>query len=216
MNERTMGLTPPRVMTIAGIDSSGGAGIAADLHTFAACGVHGCFAVTAVTVQNSLGVSGVHPIPAATMAAQIESVVTDIGLDVVKTGMLANVSIIEAISAVCDRFACSSGSTCTTVRPGTNRPGGFMASDRGTCWSRAAATCGRTCTAASTCYTTGTRSANYQARWGARRWISCAIRRLRTWEPQMDRTQSRTVGILIFDDVEVLFAPHTWPATTRG
>jgi hydroxymethylpyrimidine/phosphomethylpyrimidine kinase len=104
MNERTMGVAPPRVMTIAGTDSSGGAGIAADLRTFAACGVHGCFAVTTVTVQNSLGVSGVHPIPAATVAAQIESVVTDIGLDVVKTGMLANASIIEAITAVCDRF----------------------------------------------------------------------------------------------------------------
>lgn len=104
MNERTMGITPPRVMTIAGTDSSGGAGLAADLRTFAACGVHGCFAVTAVTVQNSLGVSGVHPIPAATVAAQIESVVTDIGLDVVKTGMLANDAIIEAIVAVCDRF----------------------------------------------------------------------------------------------------------------
>ena len=56
MNERTVGATPPRVMTIAGTDSSGGAGIAADLRTFAACGVHGCFGVTAVTVQNSLGV----------------------------------------------------------------------------------------------------------------------------------------------------------------
>ena len=65
MNERTMGVTPPRVMTIAGTDSSGGAGIVAELRTFAACGVHGCFAVTAVTtvtVQNALGVSGVHPI----------------------------------------------------------------------------------------------------------------------------------------------------------
>ena len=86
MNERSMGVTPPRVMTIAGTDSSGGAGIAADLRTFAACGVHGCFAVTAVTVQNSLGVSGVHPIPSASVAAQVESVVTDIGLDAVKTG----------------------------------------------------------------------------------------------------------------------------------
>jgi hydroxymethylpyrimidine/phosphomethylpyrimidine kinase len=104
MNERTMGVTPPRVMTIAGTDSSGGAGIAADLRTFAACGVHGCFAVTAVTVQNSLGVSGVHPIPSASVAAQVESVVTDIGLDAVKTGLLANASIIEAVAAVCDRF----------------------------------------------------------------------------------------------------------------
>ena len=58
MNERTIGVTPPRAMTIAGTDSSGGDGFAADPRTFAACGVHGCFAVTAVTVQNSLGVSG--------------------------------------------------------------------------------------------------------------------------------------------------------------
>ncbi len=61
--------------------------------------MHGCFAL-----EDSLGVSGVHPIPAATVAAQIEPVVTDIGLDVVKTGMLANAYIIEAITAVCDRF----------------------------------------------------------------------------------------------------------------
>ena len=96
-------------MTIAGTDSSGGAGIAADVRTFAACGVHGCFAVTAVTVQNSLGVSGVHPIPAEMLAAQIESIVTDIGLDAVKTGMLANAAIIEAIMAVCDRFGIGGG-----------------------------------------------------------------------------------------------------------
>ena len=110
-----MGVTPPRVMTIAGTDSSGGAGIAADLRTFAACGVHGCFAVTAVTVQNSLGVSGVHPIPAEMLAAQIESIVTDIGLDAVKTGMLANAAIIEAIMAVCDRFGIGGGGPIALV-----------------------------------------------------------------------------------------------------
>jgi len=104
MDERTVGVPPPRVLTIAGTDSGGGAGIAADLRTFAACGVHGCIAVTAVTVQNSLGVTGVHPMPAETVAAQIESVATDIGLDAVKTGMLANSAIIDAIVAACDRF----------------------------------------------------------------------------------------------------------------
>jgi len=104
MGEPTVGLTPPCVMTIAGTDSGGGAGIAADLRTFAACGVHGCIAVTAVTVQNSMGVTGVYLIPPETVAAQIESVATDIRLDVVKTGMLANSSIIEAIVATCDRF----------------------------------------------------------------------------------------------------------------
>ena len=76
-------------MTIAGTDSGGGAGVAADLRALAACGVHGCVAVTAVTVQNSVGVTGVHTLPPETVAAQIEAVATDIGLDAVKTGMLA-------------------------------------------------------------------------------------------------------------------------------
>ncbi len=103
MNEPTVGVTPPRVLTIAGTDSGGGAGVAADLRAFAACGVHACVAVTAVTVQNTLGVSGVHPIPPETVAAQIEAVATDIGLDGVKTGMLASAAIIEAVAAACDR-----------------------------------------------------------------------------------------------------------------
>ena len=103
MPEHTVGSTPPRVMTIAGTDSGGGAGVAADLRTFAACGVHGCVAVTAVTVQNSLAVTGVHTIPPETVAAQIETVAADIGLDAVKTGMLATTAIIEAIAAACDR-----------------------------------------------------------------------------------------------------------------
>lgn len=95
--------TPPRVLTIAGTDSGGGAGVAADLRTMAACGVHGCVAVTAVTVQNSLGVTGVHAVPPETVAAQIESVAADIGLDAVKTGMLACTAIIEAVVGACDR-----------------------------------------------------------------------------------------------------------------
>ena len=103
MGERTVGVTPPRVMTIAGTDSGGGAGVAADLRTLAACGVHGCVAVTAVTVQNSLGVTGVHTLPPETVAAQIEAVATDIGLDAVKTGMLATTPIIRAIAEACDR-----------------------------------------------------------------------------------------------------------------
>jgi hydroxymethylpyrimidine/phosphomethylpyrimidine kinase len=101
--ERTVGRTPPRVMTIAGTDSGGGAGIPADLRAFTACGVHGCVAVTAVTVQNSVGVTGVHTIPPEIVAAQIEAVATDIGLDAVKTGMLATAAIIEAIATACDR-----------------------------------------------------------------------------------------------------------------
>src|SRR3954451_7941507 len=94
---RALGTTPPRVMAIAGTDSGGGAGAAADLRTFAACGVHGCLAVTAVAVQNTVGVSGVHLVPPETVAAQIETVAADIGLDAVKTGMLATTEIIEAI-----------------------------------------------------------------------------------------------------------------------
>jgi hydroxymethylpyrimidine/phosphomethylpyrimidine kinase len=103
MAEPTVGTTPPTVMTIAGTDSGGGAGVVADLRAMAACGAHGCVAVTAVTVQNTLGVTGVHTIPPATVAAQIESVATDIALGAVKTGMLADTPIIEAIVGACDR-----------------------------------------------------------------------------------------------------------------
>jgi len=103
MGEPAVGVTPPRVMTIAGTDSGGGAGVAADLRAMTACGVHGCVAVTAVTVQNSLGVSGVHVLPPETVAAQIETVATDIGLDAVKTGMLASTAVIEAVVGACDR-----------------------------------------------------------------------------------------------------------------
>jgi hydroxymethylpyrimidine/phosphomethylpyrimidine kinase len=103
MAQPTVGTTPPTVMTIAGTDSGGGAGVAADLRAMAACGAHGCVAVTAVTVQNTLGVTGVHTIPPETVAAQIESVATDIALGAVKTGMLADTPIIEAIVDACDR-----------------------------------------------------------------------------------------------------------------
>lgn len=89
-------------MAIAGTDSGGGAGAAADLRALAACGVHACLAVTAVTVQNTVGVSGVHTLPPETVAAQIEVVAADIGLDAVKTGMLATTDIIMAIAQACD------------------------------------------------------------------------------------------------------------------
>ncbi|HET6259896.1 MAG TPA: bifunctional hydroxymethylpyrimidine kinase/phosphomethylpyrimidine kinase [Pseudonocardia sp.] len=118
MSERAVGVSPPRVMTIAGTDSGGGAGIPADLRAFAACGVHGCVAVTAVTVQNSVGVTGVHPIPPETVAAQIEAVASDIGLDAAKTGMLASRPIIEAIAGACDRVGIGgTGSTPLVVDP---------------------------------------------------------------------------------------------------
>ena len=98
-----MNTTPPRVLTIAGSDSGGGAGLQADLRTFFACGVHGMTAVTAVTVQNSLGVSGVSVIPPEVVAAQIETVADDIGVLAAKTGMLATAEIIEAVAKACDR-----------------------------------------------------------------------------------------------------------------
>ncbi len=89
---------PPTALTIAGSDSGGGAGLEADLKTFLACHVHGMAAVTAVTVQNSLGVTGYHEVPADVVTAQIESVHADIGVDAAKTGMLASVAIIEAVA----------------------------------------------------------------------------------------------------------------------
>jgi hydroxymethylpyrimidine/phosphomethylpyrimidine kinase len=84
-------------LTIAGSDSGGGAGIQADLKTFLACHVHGMSAITAVTVQNSLGVSGFYELPARAVAEQIESVASDIGVDAAKTGMLATADIIDAV-----------------------------------------------------------------------------------------------------------------------
>ena len=95
------GSTPLRVLTIAGTDSGGGAGIQADSRTMALCGVHACVAVAAVTVQNSVGVSGFHEIPPTIVADQVRSVVGDIGVGAAKTGMLASTAIIEAVTAVC-------------------------------------------------------------------------------------------------------------------
>jgi hydroxymethylpyrimidine/phosphomethylpyrimidine kinase len=92
------GQTPLRVMTIAGTDSGGGAGIQADLRTFAMLGVHGCVSVAAVTVQNSLGVKGFHEIPLDVITGQITVVAEDIGIQAAKTGMLASSDIIGAVS----------------------------------------------------------------------------------------------------------------------
>lgn len=88
----------PIALTIAGSDSGGGAGIQADLKTFLACRVHGMSAITAVTAQNSTGVAGIHELPAAAVAEQIDVVVSDIGVDATKTGMLANAEIIKAVA----------------------------------------------------------------------------------------------------------------------
>ncbi|HXH05802.1 MAG TPA: bifunctional hydroxymethylpyrimidine kinase/phosphomethylpyrimidine kinase, partial [Vicinamibacterales bacterium] len=86
-------------LTIAGSDSGGGAGIQADLRTFAAHRVFGTSAVTAVTAQNTLGVTAVHVVPADIVTAQIEAVAADFPLDAVKTGMLATAAIVEAVAA---------------------------------------------------------------------------------------------------------------------
>jgi hydroxymethylpyrimidine/phosphomethylpyrimidine kinase len=87
-----------RALTIAGSDSGGGAGIQADLKTFAARGVFGMSVLTALTAQNTIGVQGVFEIPPDFIELQIESVVGDLGVDAVKTGMLSSASIIEAVA----------------------------------------------------------------------------------------------------------------------
>lgn len=86
-------------LTIAGSDSSGGAGIQADLKTFAALGVYGASAITAVTAQNTIGVTAVLGLPADLVAAQIEAVAGDMQIDATKTGMLASAAIVEAVAA---------------------------------------------------------------------------------------------------------------------
>ncbi len=89
----------PVALTIAGSDSGGGAGIQADLKTFAAFGVHGTSAITAVTAQNTVTVSEIHEVPIRVIRAQIDAVVKDIGVQAAKTGMLASAEIIEAVAA---------------------------------------------------------------------------------------------------------------------
>jgi hydroxymethylpyrimidine/phosphomethylpyrimidine kinase len=98
---------PPTALTIAGSDSGGGAGVQADLKTFLACKVHGMSAITAVTVQNSLGVSGFYELPPKAVAEQIESVATDIGVDAAKTGMLASAPIMYAVASAVRRLQIS-------------------------------------------------------------------------------------------------------------
>lgn len=89
----------PTALTIAGSDSGAGAGIQADLKTFAAHGVYGTCAITALTAQNTIGVTGIHVVPDDFVTAQIEAVSGDLGCDAVKTGMLATSQIVEAVAA---------------------------------------------------------------------------------------------------------------------
>src|SRR4051812_31401906 len=92
----------PRLLSIAGSDSGGGAGIQADLKAFARCGVHGMTAITAITAQNTVGVDGVEPISPAMIVSQVRAVVKDIGVDAVKIGMLGSA---EAVRAVVEALA---------------------------------------------------------------------------------------------------------------
>lgn len=101
--------TPRTALTVAGSDSGGGAGIQADLRTFFACGVHGMTAVTAVTVQNSLGVDGFTEIPPDVVTAQMRTVAGDMGVDAAKTGMLATADIIRTVAATADDLGIGRG-----------------------------------------------------------------------------------------------------------
>ncbi|TCK00391.1 hydroxymethylpyrimidine/phosphomethylpyrimidine kinase [Nocardia alba] len=109
------GQTPVRALTIAGTDSGGGAGIQADSRTMALCGVHACVAVAAVTVQNTVGVSGFHEIPPRIVADQVRAVVRDIGIGAAKTGMLASTAIIEAVAGVCRELGIGRAGTIPLV-----------------------------------------------------------------------------------------------------
>lgn len=96
--------TTPVALSIAGSDSGGGAGIQADLKAFAALGVHGTTAITAITAQNTVGVTAIHPIPPEIVIAQVRAVQEDIGVDAVKVGMLGDGTTIAAVAAALDEL----------------------------------------------------------------------------------------------------------------
>ena len=96
-----------RALTIAGSDSGGGAGIQADLKTFSACGCFGMSALTAITAQNTLGVTDIHAIPPKTIAAQISAVLDDIGTDSIKIGMLHSSEVITTVADILTRYSCT-------------------------------------------------------------------------------------------------------------
>ena len=98
-------MAPPAVLSIAGSDSGGGAGIQADLKAFARCGVHGMTAITALTAQNTVGVTGVHPVPGEFIVEQVRAVAEDIGVDAVKIGMLGTAEIVAAVDSALDLLA---------------------------------------------------------------------------------------------------------------
>ena len=94
----------PTALTIAGSDSGGGAGIQADLKAFARCGVHGTSAITAITAQNTVGVSAIHAVPPEIVLAQVRAVAGDIGIDAVKVGMLGTAPVTEAVAQALDEL----------------------------------------------------------------------------------------------------------------
>src|SRR6202142_1731049 len=96
-------MTIPIALTIAGSDSSGGAGIQADLKTFAAFGVYGASVITALTAQNTRGVSGIHLVPPEFVTAQVDAVFDDLDIVAVKIGMVAQLATIEVIAATLSR-----------------------------------------------------------------------------------------------------------------
>ncbi|MBH5401121.1 bifunctional hydroxymethylpyrimidine kinase/phosphomethylpyrimidine kinase [Bradyrhizobium sp. CNPSo 4010] len=98
-------MTTPVALTIAGSDSSGGAGIQADLKTFAALGVYGASAITALTAQNTRGVTGIHAVPVGFVTEQIDAVFSDLDVGAVKIGMVAQVASIDAIAAALSRWS---------------------------------------------------------------------------------------------------------------
>jgi len=102
--QQTKGRTVPIALTIAGSDSSAGAGVEADLKTFSALGVYGACVITALTAQNTKGVFAVHPVPGDFVAAQINAVFSDLDIGAVKLGMLAHAAAIEVVAAALDRY----------------------------------------------------------------------------------------------------------------
>ena len=94
-----------RILTIAASDSGGGAGIQADIKTITVLGGYGLSAITALTAQNTTGVSGVHAVPPAFVEMQLDAVLSDIGADAAKTGMLFNAAIIKSVARALDKYA---------------------------------------------------------------------------------------------------------------
>ena len=121
----------PIAVTIAGSDSGGGAGIQADLKTFSALGVYGASVITALTAQNTRGVSGIHDVPPDFIAAQIDAVFSDLAVSAVKIGMLSRPAAIEAVAAGLDRHDQHQGRARSGHGRGFRRPAAGAGSDRG-------------------------------------------------------------------------------------